>query len=309
MSVLLIVLLESLPVVLAAFALYVVARSIVAIGPAEIGLVIKRVSRRHNTTDTPIAFTGEAGYQADLLMPGVRFKLWPTYKVIRYPWVQVPAGEIGVLISQIGEPLPTGAKSAVYRPQFGNFTDLGTFIAGKGQKGVQRPVLPPGTLAPIHPVAFLVVTATKAYGLPVDPRITARGPLEPGSFGLKPEQFRVTVIAPNNTQDVVGIVTTLEGAPLGPADIACRIGGFSDIEALEKQSGISDSELIEALLGKKNELHNNYQDFQAFLDNGGRIGPQHDPLLYGAFLLNPLLVRVEPAPILGLHPGQVPGTK
>ena len=282
----------------ALFALYAVSRSVVVIGPAQLGLVIKRVSRRHNTTDTPIAFAGEAGYQADLLMPGVRFKLWPTYKVLKYPWVQVPAGEIGVVISQIGEPLPTGAKSAAFKPEFANFTDLRAFVAGKGQKGVQRPVLPPGTLAPIHPVAFLVVTATKAYGLPVDSTIVAKGALTPASFGLTPQQFRVTVIAPNGAQDQVGIVTTLEGEPLAPADIACRIGGFSDIEALEQQPNVSDSELIEALLGKKNELHNNYQDFQAFLDRGGRIGLQHDPLLYGAYLLNPFLVRVEPAPML-----------
>ena len=299
------VLLWFLLVILAAFALYAIARSIVTIGPAQVGLVVKRVSRKHNTTDTPIAFSGEAGYQAELLMPGVRFKLWPTYTVVKYPWVQVPAGEIGVVISQIGQPLPTGAKSAAYRPEFGNFTDLRAFVAGKGQKGVQRPVLPPGTLAPIHPVAFLVVTATKAYGLPVDAQLTARGPLDPASFGLKPEQFRVTVIAPNGAQDVVGIVTTLEGDPLAPADIACRIGGFSDIETLEKQSGVSDSELIESLLGKKNELHNNYQDFQAFLDRGGRIGLQHDPLLYGAYLLNPFLVRVEPAPMLVVNQGEV----
>src|SRR5207248_8065960 len=123
--------------------------------------------------------------------------------------------------------------SAVYRPEFGNFTDLPAFLAGKGQKGVQRPVLPPGTLAPIHPVAFLVVTATKAYGLPVDRQMVARGPLSPASFGLHPDQFRVTVIAPNGDKDSVGIVTTLEGEPLGPADIACRIGCFSVIEVLD----------------------------------------------------------------------------
>ncbi|TME98710.1 MAG: hypothetical protein E6I42_12900 [Chloroflexi bacterium] len=96
-------------------------------------------------------------------MPGVRFKLWPNHTVALYPCVQVPAGEIGVVISQIGERLPTGAKSAVYRPEFGNFTDLGAFLNNGGQKGVQRPVLPPGTLVPVHPVAFLVITATKAY--------------------------------------------------------------------------------------------------------------------------------------------------
>src|SRR2546427_9020745 len=136
------VLLQSLLVFSAVLAVYVIWRSIVVIGPAEIGLVVKGVSRRHNTTDTPMAFAGEAGSQAELLMPGVRFKLWPTYIVVRYPWVQVPAGEIGVVISQIGEPLPTGAKSAVYRPGFRNFTKPISFIHGKGPSGVQQPAPP-----------------------------------------------------------------------------------------------------------------------------------------------------------------------
>ena len=59
------------------------------------------------------------------------------------------------------------------------------------------------------------------------------------------------------------------------------------------------------LLGSKNEAHNNYQDFQAFLDAGGRIGLQHDPLLYGAYLLNPFLVRVELVPMLVVNQGEV----
>jgi regulator of protease activity HflC (stomatin/prohibitin superfamily) len=290
---------------LALLLLLVVARSFIVIGPAQVGLVTKRVASRHNATDDPVAFAGEAGYQSDLLMPGVRFKLWPTYSVAKYPWVQVPAGEIGVVISQIGKPLETGAKSAAYRAEFGNFTDLRRFLDNGGEKGVQRPVLPPGTLIPVHPVAFLVITASKAYGLPIDRQLLVRGPLSPESFGLLPKQLKVTVIAPEGDQDLVGIVTTLDGQPLPPADIAGRIGGFADIEALEKEAAVSDSELIERLLGAKNGLHNNYQDFQAFLDNGGRIGLQHDPLLYGAYLLNPFLVRVEPARMLVVNQGEV----
>src|SRR5216684_3792986 len=291
--------------ILALVVLLVVARSFIVIGPAQVGLVTKRVSSRHNATDDPIAFAGEAGYQSDLLMPGVRFKLWPTYTVSKYPWVQVPAGEIGVVISQLGERLPTGAKSAIYRPEFGNFTDLRAFLSNGGQKGVHRPVLPPGTLIPIHPVAFLVITATKVYGLPIDNHIVGRGPLSPESFGLTPKQLRVTIIAPEGDQDLVGIVTTLDGQPLPPADIAGRIGGFADIQALEAEASASDSELIEALLGAKNQLHNNYQDFQAFLDNGGRIGLQHDPLLYGAYNLNPFLVKVDLVPMLVVRQGEV----
>ena len=79
----------------------------------------------------------------------------------------MPAGQIGVVIAQVGEPTPIGAKSGVYKPEFGNFTDLKTFVAKGGQKGVQRPVLSPGTLAPIHPVAFLVITKPQVFGVPV----------------------------------------------------------------------------------------------------------------------------------------------
>ena len=222
-------------------AIVVAAKSIILIGPAQVGLVIKRISLRHNQTDTPIAFSGEAGYQSSLLMPGLRFKLWPIFGVSRHSWVQVAAGEIGVVISQMGERLPTGAKSAVYRPEFGNFTDLRAFLAAGGQKGVQRPVLPPGTLVPVHPIAFLVISSSKVYGVPIDRHIVGRGPLTPESFGLTPEQLMVTIIAPQGDQDVVGIVTTLDGDPLAPADIAGRIGGFSDIELLEAQPNVSDS--------------------------------------------------------------------
>jgi uncharacterized membrane protein YqiK len=77
-----------------------------------------------------------------------------------------------------------------------------------------------------------------------------------------------------------------------------------DITALEAHGAV-DSEKIEAILGSKNDLHNNYQDYQAFLDRGGRIGLQHDPLLYGSYLLNPFLVRVEFVPMLVVRQGEV----
>jgi hypothetical protein len=232
------------------------------------------------------------------------------YGVKKFPWVQVPAGEIGVVIAQVGQQLPVGAKSAVYKPEFGNFANLDAFIAGGGQKGVQRLVLPPGTLLPVHPVAFMVITSRKVYGLTVSPDLVARvrgsgGVLRPETFGLTPEQLQVVVIAPVGPQDVVGIVTALEGEPLPLGDIASRLGGFDDISEMEQSENPVDSEIIEVLLGSKNTLHNNYQNFQAFLDAGGKIGLQHDPLLYGAYLLNPFLVRVDMVPMLVVNQGEV----
>jgi len=296
------------------FVLFYIAMSYRRVGPAEVGLVLKRVSARKLSGDNVIAFNGEAGYQADLLLPGLRWKPWLLYEVQKFPWVQIPAGEIGVVIAQVGGSLPIGAKSAVYKKSFGNFADLRSFVTSGGQKGVQRPVFPPGTLAPIHPVGFLVVTKSQAYGLPISPELRSRsgnvGRLTPEAFGLKPEQLELVRIEPRPCgkdgalTDLVGIVTTYEGDPLPSGDIASRLGGFADIDKME-QAKATDGDVIEVLLGNKNNLHNNYQDYQAFLDNGGRIGLQHDPLLYGAYALNPFLVAVELVWMLVVQQGQV----
>lgn len=299
--------------ILAVVAVLVVP-SIQVIGPTQVGLVMKRFGLKRLGEDNPIAFNGEAGYQAGLLMAGWRLKFWVVYKVEKFPWVQVPAGEIGVVIAQVGSSLPIGAKSAVYKTEFGNFTDLHSFVHQGGQKGVQRPVLPPGSLVPIHPVGFLIITKRQAYGVPISPELQAiayskRG-LTPESFGLRPDQLDLVRIGPlpgdagGNVVDTVGIVTTYEGDPLPSGDIASRLGGFADVKEME-EGGARDAQIIEALLGAKNDLHNNYQDFQAFLDNGGKIGLQHDPLLYGAYALNPFLVSVEMVPMLVVQQGQV----
>jgi hypothetical protein len=295
--------------------LMLILPSIRNIGQTEVGLVSKRFSRKRLSEGNPIAFRGEAGYQAELLMPGFRFKFWLLYGVKKYPWVQIPAGEIGVVISQVGQPLPVGAKSAIYKPEFGNFTDVSKFIQSGGQKGVQRPVLPPGTLVPIHPVAFLVISKNKVHGFPVDPDVLRnvsrdeRG-LSVKTFGITPEQLDVIRIEPRpygdseGLVDLVGIVTTYEGPPLEAGDIACRLGGFDDLSQMEVE-GKNDADIIEIILRNKNNIHNNFQDFQKFLDSGGKIGLQHDVLLYGAYNLNPFLVRVEMVPMLIVQQGQV----
>jgi hypothetical protein len=305
------------PVVVIGFLLAVVyiILSFHRIGPTEVGLVTKRFSFAKLKKDNLVAFRGEAGYQAKLLMPGLRWKAFLIYSVGKYPWVQVPAGEIGVVISQVGQPLPIGAKSAIYKREFANFSDLRNFFELGGQKGVQRPVLPPGSLVPIHPVGFLVITRSRVYGVPVSPELRAkigRGTeLTSTALGLKPEQLALMRIEPQPrgkdgaTIDMVGIVTTYEGDPLPSGDIASRLGGFADVEKMES-ANTNDPQIIEALLGSKNHLHNNYQDFQAFLDHGGHIGLQHDPLLYGAYALNPFLVVVELVPMLIIKQGQVP---
>ncbi|MGD0897268.1 MAG: SPFH domain-containing protein [Thermoguttaceae bacterium] len=298
--------------VLAAVIVVIVLPSIRIIGPTEVGLVTKRFALRKLPSDNPIAFHGEAGYQADLLMPGWHLKLWIMYLVEKHPWVQVRAGEIGVVVAQVGRSLPVGAKSAESLSGLNLIADLRGWLKAGGQKGVQRPVLPPGSLMPVHPVGFVVITRERVYGAPVAQefqRLQARGKLTYEAFGLSENQLKVTVITPRSAGnlgvvDTCGIVTVLDGPPLSGGAIASRLGEFEDIKRLEGQAA-TDQTLIEALIGSKSVEHNNYQDFDAFLKAGGRIGLQHDPLLYGAYLLNPFLVRVEEVPMLVVNQGEV----
>jgi hypothetical protein len=303
-------------VIAAAVVLIILLSSIYSIGPTQVGLVRKRFGAKL-PGDNPLAFRGEAGYQAEMLMPGLRFKLCLVFAVTKHPWVQVPAGQIGVVLAQVGQPLPIGAKSAVYKPEFGNFTDLNVFIEKGGQKGVPRPVLSPGTLAPIHPAAFLVITKPEVFGEPISSELNTlahkKGQLTYKAFGLEERQLEVTRISPHPTEagrviDMIGIVTALEGESLPGGDIASRLSGFEDIETLETAASGSpnaDARLIDAILGNQNSKHSAYQDFQKFLELGGKIGLQHDPLLYGAYNLNPFLLRVEEVPMLVVEQGQV----
>ena len=205
--------------IVAAIAILVilVLPSIRIIGPTEVGLVTKRFALRELPDDNPIAFRGEAGYQADLLMPGWHVKLWLIYIVEKHPWVQVRAGEIGVVVAQAGRSLPIGAKSAESVGDLSHIADLRAWLTAGGQKGVQRPVLPPGSLMPVHPVGFLVITRERVYGVPVAhefQRLQAHGKLTCESFGLSEENLKVMVITPRSAEsggvvDTCGIVTTL----------------------------------------------------------------------------------------------------
>ena len=291
-------------------ALATIAMSIIRIGPNEVGLVIKRWGREKKSSDGPVSHHGEAGYQADLLMPGIAFRIWPINRVEKHPWVQIPTGEIGLVVAQVGAPLPTGWKSGIYKREFGQFTDVRAFIDHGGQQGVQRPVLPPGAIVPLHPLAFLVLTESRSFGLPVNSEY--RDKFGPALFGLRAEDLTLKVIEPHRvkeagiekTIDMVGIVETLEGEPLPSGDIAGRLGRFDDVKKMETDQR-RDSEVADLLIGNQNERHNNYQDYQKFLDAGGRIGLQHDPLLYGSYALNPYLVRVETVPMLVVKQGEV----
>lgn len=240
-----------------------------------------------------IALHGENGIQTVALATGPHFRPWPMFRNRKVPIISVPDKTIGVVISQVGAPIPVGSTSAVYKEAFGNFENVLAFVENGGQQGIQRHVLTPGTYT-IHPDAFIVVTVNGVYGRPVNKDAQA----------MVDQARRRHLEFVSIPTDNVGIVTALDGPPLEPGTIAGRIGGFEDIKTLE-DAGAEPTAIISAVLSYKNTSHNNYQNAQAFLDQGGRRGLQHDVLMPGDYAINPFLFEVTTTNMLVVEQGQV----
>lgn len=309
-----IVVLVGVGVMIALFvSLIITSRSTRIVGATEQGLLNKRFSIRNRTGTNPIAFAGEAGYQGKVLTAGLHWRTWPIYSMTLEPIPQVPPGEIGLVYAQIGKPLPASSRTAKTVGEIDIYANPSAFIQRGGEKGIQRQVLPPGTVMEIHPVAFLVITRNRVYGVPIDPELEgkARGSrLTYESFGLTEADLKVTLIEPEKDEkgvvrDMCGVVYAKDGASLPSGAIAGRIGGFADLEAAQAEPHTTDAQLVEMVLRDRNQDHQSYQNFQAFIDNGGCLGMQHDVLRAGTYNLNPFCVRVKKAPMLEVSQGQV----
>jgi uncharacterized membrane protein YqiK len=91
--------------------------------------------------------------------------------------------------------------------------------------------------------------------------IITAGSYRINTFLFDIEIAEVTQIAEN----MVGIITTLDGASIEEGNIA----------------------------GKTIDGHNNFQDVDAFLNNGGNKGLQQQVILAGSYYLNPWFVKIE----------------
>jgi uncharacterized membrane protein YqiK len=170
---------------------------VVVIGEQESGLVVRRYGRAL-PAGRIIATAGEAGYQAQMLPPGWHFPLWRwKYKVSKVPLVEVPPGQIALVVAKDGAAIP--AERVLGRElDCDNFQDAVRFLESGGEKGRQLGMLTAGKYR-INPALFDIVTASTAL-----------------SFGLAPEQLYVFLVP----ADRVGIVTALDGRPISAGDLA-----------------------------------------------------------------------------------------
>ncbi len=99
-----------------------------------------------------------------------------------------------------------------------------------------------------------------------------------GSYRINTLLFQISVTDMIRIQEsMVGIITSLDGQPIEAGQIA----------------------------GKMIEGHNNFQDFDQFIKNGGNRGLQPQVILAGSYNLNPWAIQVEEIPMLEIPIGYV----
>ncbi len=99
-----------------------------------------------------------------------------------------------------------------------------------------------------------------------------------GSYRINTMLFQISVTDMIRIQEsMVGIVTTLDGMPIEGGQIA----------------------------GKLIEGHNNFQNFDSFIKNGGNRGLQPQVILAGSYNLNPWAIQIEETPMTEIPIGFV----
>ena len=170
----------------------------ILIGERQVGILVKKFSVRSLAPGRLVALDGEAGYQADILAPGLHFGLWRwQYRIIKVPVTIVPQGEIALVLAADGAPTP--AERILGKiVDCDNFQDARKFLVNGGEKGRQLGILTAGTYR-INTALFAVVNAATAP-----------------EHGMAPGQLLLQRVEP----DRVGIVTTLDGQSIEAGEIA-----------------------------------------------------------------------------------------
>jgi uncharacterized membrane protein YqiK len=215
----------------------------------KIGLVTKKFvlfgANKELKGGRIIATNGEAGYQATPLASGLHWGKWVwQYSVHMQSFITIPAGSVGLVSAKDGV-VPQTGRILGRRVDCDNYQDAEKFLNSNGQKGRQSAFIPNGV------------------------------------YKINTFLFDVSSVAQVHIQDnMVGIITTLDGEPLDTGQIAGK-----------------------SLQGDNS--HNNFQDFDKFLEMGGNRGLQQQVILSGTYNLNPWAVNIEEVQMTEISIGTV----
>jgi uncharacterized membrane protein YqiK len=153
----------------------------------DVGIVTRKMFGPTLPQGQIIATKGEVGVQADILMPGLYWRIPIIWRIERAPVTRIKPAFIGVVESIEGKPIPTGRLLADEVP-CNSFQDAQAFLNNGGCKGPQVDTLRPGTYR-INTKVFKIqeVPATIVAREQVGVAIALDGISLPGGYNVAPE--------------------------------------------------------------------------------------------------------------------------
>lgn len=298
---------------------FLLTRFLVNVGSNEVAVMEQRYIGSPLESGRVFAMENQVGLKANYLAPGLHFILWPIVSVVSKPlFLTIGADELGIVEATDGAPLSAGRIFAddPAGSVHGNFQNPVEFLKNGGIRGKQLRFLTNGTFK-INPYLFKVTKIKKTIiregkigvvtamdGEPLESgRLLGRsveghslfqradvflknggekGPqidfLRPGTYNINTEVFKVEIYdAVSIGENEIGIIEARDGLPMNASDVVVRTP----------------------------EGHNNFQDGQSFLNNGGHRGPQENILTPGTYYINPYLFSVSIREQIKVSKGEV----
>src|SRR6185369_4957196 len=244
--------------------------SIVIVAGNELAVLERRWFGKKMAQGRVVAMGDEVGIQARTLGPGLHFLIPFIYVAQKSPFIEIKDGEIGIVESIDGNPIPPGRIFAQVVEGHNAFQDGEAFLTKGGQKGPQIQILAPGKYR-INPYQFNVtkagavfidkgkvgvVTAMDGQKIPAGRLLGQsvpghsnfesgqaflenggqKGPqidlLQPGTYRINLNLFRLEIHdATVIPANKIGLVTALDGNPLPETEyIAKSVGGHDDYQ-------------------------------------------------------------------------------
>lgn len=283
--------------------------------PLEPGQNFAKIVDCNNFQDIKAFFDngGQIGKQRAILTNGTYRINTEIFRCHQVSVTRIEAHQVGLVEALDGSPLKPG-KNFGRTVNCKDFQNTQAFFDNGGQVGKQIDILPPGTykintdIFKIVPVQQLLI-GTEEIGL-----VEAQD-----GVSLNPGESFGKVVNCDDFQD--GNEFIRKGGQRGKQCGILREGTYRINTELFKVSivpltSISSGEigLVEAKYGKPLEQGknfakkvdcNNFQDAQAFFDNGGQAGRQLAILEPGTYYINPEIFTIRTVPIIRIPQGEI----
>ena len=287
--------------------IFILSKFFVNVGAEEVAIMERQYLGDDLEPGRVFALDKQVGLKAEYLAPGLHFILWPLIKVVtKEKFVSIGANELGIIEASDGISLSAGRIFADDPAGnfHNNFQDSMAFLTNGGIRGKQLRFLTNGTFK-IHPYLFKITKIEKTF-IPegkigvvtaADGASLAQGQLL-GKSVMNHDNFQNAEIFYANNGEKGPQIDFLRPGTYNINTEIFQVEIHDAITILENEIGVVDAR--DGLPMEKGDVvvatpegHNNFQDGQKFLDNGGKRGPQESFLTPGTYYINPYLFNVS----------------